>query len=73
MTYAKRKHRSRKLNVLMLVAFLSLGFLSACSDLQTQVVANKQTQSEAVARTYGSLDAVQAGKGSIWSIDRRER
>lgn len=54
--------------VVIIISFLSLGFLSACSDLKKEVVSNKEATSEARVRTYSGIRAEQ----SLWNVGYRQ-
>ncbi|CAN5625656.1 hypothetical protein BH10BDE1_BH10BDE1_09720 [soil metagenome] len=53
-------------SLLLLAGFLSLGYLTACSNVQHEVVANKQATAEARARTF-TVTTTNADQ-SIWNM-----
>lgn len=72
MSKAKRGSHSVTTSFILVAAFLGLGFLTACSDVQTEVVANKQATAEKVARSYGPIDGATRADHSLWSLSRKE-
>lgn len=53
--------------VLLMVGSLSLGLLSACSNVKTEVIASKNEASSSLTRQYVG----HAGRNSLWSIERQ--
>jgi hypothetical protein len=53
--------------VLLIAGSLSLGLLSACSNVKTEVIASKNEASSSLTRQYVG----HAGRNSLWSIERQ--
>ena len=58
--------------ILLAVGFLSLGFLTACSDVKTEVTANKQATSEMLAKKYGPIDGAVKADRSLWNLSYKQ-
>lgn len=55
--------------VLLIVGSLSLGLLSACSNVKSEVVASKTEASSSLTRQYVG----HASRNSLWSIEHQSK
>lgn len=60
---------SRARGLLLVAGFLCLGLLSACSNVQREVISNKQASAEARSRTYGRTEGSPSNDRSLWNIN----
>lgn len=57
--------------ILLCIGFLSLG-LTACTDIKTEVVANKQSTSDTLSKKYGSIDGATKADRSLWNLSYKQ-
>ncbi len=55
--------------LLLVAGFLCLGLLSACSNVQREVISSKQASEEARHRTYGRAEGSPSTDRSLWNIN----
>ncbi len=58
------------------VGFLCLGFMTACSDVRSEVrnevVANKQSTSESKSKKFGTIDGATKADRSLWNLSYKQ-
>jgi hypothetical protein len=54
-------------NLLLVMGFLSLGYLTACSNVQNEVIANKQATAAARAKEFTTATTTNADQ-SLWNM-----
>lgn len=55
--------------LLLVAGFLCLGLLSACSNVQREVISSKQASEESRNRTYGRTEGSPSNDRSLWNIN----
>lgn len=61
----QRSAQFRFRNILLVAGFLSLGYLTACSNVQDEITTNKQATAEARARAFSTTTNADQ---SLWSM-----
>ena len=57
---------------ILVAGFLCLGFMTACSDVKNEVIANKQATTESLSKKYGPIDGATKADRSLWNISYKQ-
>lgn len=57
-------------SLVLVLGALMLGLLSACSEVRTEIVTNKQSAADSASRTYGTIDGT--SQRSVWNVNYKQ-